>query len=146
MKKLTVLQILERIHDIHGNTVSLDVTTFKASKEKARFIDCDFGEWWTQPYLVYKGHGHPRRGFLKARKTMNEKYGSEYPMQIQIFREQIQQTSQSRYGCLWPSQSDHVKETAVANNILKYGVSNPMQTLDGMHRCLKGRKPNPLYA
>lgn len=48
----------------------LDQTTYVGWKAKARFVDPDFGEWWTLPKYVCDGHSHPRRGrFDCAQKT-----------------------------------------------------------------------------
>lgn len=49
--------------------LTIDPSTFKGIKQKAKFIDSEFGEWWTNPEYIMQGHGHPARG----RKTVGSK-------------------------------------------------------------------------
>lgn len=53
-------EVQDRISLIHPN-VTLDFSTYKNSITKARFIDSEYGEWWTLPNSVLMGHGHPAR-------------------------------------------------------------------------------------
>jgi len=59
--KLTIDIVLERIRQAHGETVTLDVDTYVKTNVKARFIDVEFGEWWSMPYAVMNGRRHPER-------------------------------------------------------------------------------------
>lgn len=45
--------------------VSLCEETYQGVKIKAKFIDCDYGEFWAVPFDVFCGHGHRKRGGLK---------------------------------------------------------------------------------
>jgi hypothetical protein len=62
-KLLVPIDIIKaRIAEVHGNIVTLvDSTYHGARKEKACFIDVEYGEWWALPYRVAKGHSHPKR-------------------------------------------------------------------------------------
>ncbi len=42
--------------------VTLDESTYVNTHTKARFIDSEYGEWWSMPYNVYSGSQHPKRG------------------------------------------------------------------------------------
>lgn len=66
-------EIKRRIKEKHGNTVVLDESTYTKVHAKCRFIDKDFGEFWTKPVKVFAGHGHDIRGRLKIieKKTLS---------------------------------------------------------------------------
>lgn len=70
--KYTAEQVQKTINKIHGpGKIICDCSTFQGIYKKARFVDKDFGEWYTKPFLVLKGHGHPRNsalGYINARK------------------------------------------------------------------------------
>lgn len=41
--------------------LTLEEGTYVSCSKKAKFIDDVFGEWWTRPTSVLRGHRHPRR-------------------------------------------------------------------------------------
>jgi len=60
---ISVEVALERLKD---KAILLDVSTYVGWKKKARFVDPEFGEWFTLPKYVAEGHEHPKRGRLKC--------------------------------------------------------------------------------
>ena len=62
-------QISERIRIIHGDQITLDEGTYVDTRTRCRFVDRDFGEWWTDPWSVLCGRHHPKRG----RMSMGQK-------------------------------------------------------------------------
>lgn len=71
--------------------ISLDHSTFKSTKEKAKFIDEEFGGWWATPseLLCRVTYNHPNRYIKKLRLTtdatfVDSKYGefSVFPNNI----------------------------------------------------------------
>jgi hypothetical protein len=65
--KFSMPEIKERILKIHNDLVILDESTYGGLYEDAKFIDKDFGEWWTKPANVLcHEHGHPDRGKQKS--------------------------------------------------------------------------------
>jgi len=80
-KKLSLEEILSKMKSIHGENLILDTSTYSGTKEKARFIDKEFGEFWTKPNHVLQGHSHRSRGHENRKETCVSKYGVEYPMQ-----------------------------------------------------------------
>ena len=72
---ISVTNICDRIFLIHGDQLKLDVMTYKNCTIPARFIDCDYGEWWSRPNNVLNGHSHPMRAHEKKMisfaKTLN---------------------------------------------------------------------------
>lgn len=75
-KRLTIEQVKQRILDIHQDKIVLDESTYKNSYTKSRFIDKDYGEWWTKAVAVMRGVGHNRRAVdelhIKQRRPINE--------------------------------------------------------------------------
>jgi len=62
--------------------VSIDVTTFVNMKTKCRFVDADYGEFWTRPCdAKYKKIRHPLAREQKINETNQKKYGCNRPMQ-----------------------------------------------------------------
>lgn len=68
-RTLTIKEVKKRIKDVHGNMVKICEETFKSTGVDAKFIDKDFGVWWTHPSNVFLGSGHPTRGRFKAAKN-----------------------------------------------------------------------------
>jgi len=63
--KIRLEDVIERIVRIHSDVVVMDVSTFVGAHNKTRFIDKDYGEWWTSPKSVYEGRKHPKRGYAE---------------------------------------------------------------------------------
>lgn len=96
--RLSIEEVISRIRTTHGDCVTLDVTTYVTTMNKARFIDKDYGEWWTQVNNVLNGHGHRLRGLAQNRLTCQERYGVEYSWAAAVVKQQIEKTNISRYG------------------------------------------------
>lgn len=67
---LTLEEVNRRILEKHGKTIQLDESTFIGACYKARFVDIDFGEWWTRCYGPISGHVHPKRARQNAKEKM----------------------------------------------------------------------------
>jgi hypothetical protein len=65
-KKNTPEFIEQEVLKIHHGIVYLDPSTYTKMKGRARFVDKDYGEWWTTAKSVLKGSGHPCRGAKKS--------------------------------------------------------------------------------
>ena len=68
-KKIKPSIIKDKIEKIHNGIVVLDIETYVNTRTKARFVDKDFGDFWTTAQNVLKGHGHPQRGLIKRSKS-----------------------------------------------------------------------------
>jgi hypothetical protein len=67
-KKLTIKEIIKRIKKVHGDIVTLDISTYINTQTKCIFIDKDYGPWPAKPSFILLGQGHPKRGREKAAK------------------------------------------------------------------------------
>ncbi len=57
-RKILAQDAYDRVKLIHGDTVTLDVTTFIKASSPAKFIDKDYGEWWALLKTVIRGSRH----------------------------------------------------------------------------------------
>lgn len=96
-KKLTLGEIEQRIKNIHEKKVSIDLSTYQNMHKKTRFIDKDFGEWWTRPQsVIYQKTGHPDRGVLKIKKRFTKKI-AEVKKMLQIAHGEMVVLDESTY-------------------------------------------------
>jgi hypothetical protein len=56
---LSIDEVKSRINEIHGDTVEIVDNTYISATQKALFRHKKYGEWWTKPSSVLKGHSHP---------------------------------------------------------------------------------------
>jgi len=71
-QRLSLDEVVRCIEKTHENRVVLDVSTFKGIRQKACFIDIDYGEWWSRPNAVMTKSGHPDRALSASCKTQKK--------------------------------------------------------------------------
>lgn len=59
--RLSIEKLLSRL----PSHLSIDLTTYTKVRQKAKFIDSKYGEFWAVPYSIFAGCGHPLRGIDK---------------------------------------------------------------------------------
>lgn len=64
---------------------------------------------------------------LQTEKNNLEKYGTKYPVQLNIVQEKTKQTNLERYGCEYVTQSDEIKDKIKNTNMEKYGCECSLQ-------------------
>ena len=67
--------VVAKILEAHGDAVKLKRGTYTKARNKATFIDKDFGEWECTAILAWRGHGHPQRAALAHRRSLEEVEG-----------------------------------------------------------------------
>jgi len=65
--------------------------------------------------------------FNRAKKSMMDKYGVEFPSQCEQFKDKMKKTSFERFGVEHATQSQQVKDKIVKTNMEKYGVKYGLQ-------------------
>jgi hypothetical protein len=126
-RKLTIEEVKNRLYEIHGDTVTLDETTYVNTLTKCRFVDKEYGEWWVLPYKILNRYdGHPARKQEKKRQTCLVKYGCEHPLQNKDIKEKIKQTNLEKYGCEHPLQNKNIQEKYKQTCLDKYGHECPL--------------------
>ena len=60
-------------------------------------------------------------------RSLKEKYGHEYPIQIEAVKKKTAQTNLKKYGVDVPLKSQEVKEKVAKTCIERYGVDNPFK-------------------
>lgn len=139
-KKITIKEIKFRIKEIHGDTITLVEETYVDTRTKCKFIDKDYGAWWTSPSnVIYYNKCHRIRGKIKREKTNLDKYGVKCVFQSIEIQNNIKKTNLSKYGVEYVFQADSVKEKIAKTNIKRHGVKYYVQS-DEMKR--KSKKTN----
>lgn len=47
---------------VHGDEITIDESTYRGMHTKARFVDKDYGEWWSTPsHIIHSGSKNPKR-------------------------------------------------------------------------------------
>jgi hypothetical protein len=67
--KLSIEEVKKRIEKIHNGRVALDESTYVSTHIKARFIDSEFGEWFSKPNDILQGKSHPKLRGFKSNKN-----------------------------------------------------------------------------
>ena len=81
--KLSIEQIKINLFNVHGERVVLDESTYIDTHTKCRFIDKDFGEWWSTPNnVIGQKQRHPAGKGIRIKNTCIKKYGVSNPSQI----------------------------------------------------------------
>ena len=107
---LTIDMILTKLKEVHGDLVTIDASTYSTSMNKARFIDKDYGEFYTNVSKVINGGTHhPLRAATIQRDKIRASHARE------SFRQDMSDKIKSVYSC--------IKET----NKAKYGVEYTLQ-------------------
>lgn len=65
-----------------------------------------------------------------VRFTSNKKFGCDYPLQSEDVKSKIKDTNLERYGVANPHQNEEIKKRAEETNLIKYGAKNPFQADD----------------
>jgi hypothetical protein len=148
-KRYTPEQQAERVREIHEGRVSMDVSTYAGLRVRCRFIDVDYGEWYTTPFsAITMKRGHPKRGYRKmaegqtiTRTEMEARLQRVHGDKISLGPDFVGVYTKCTfidptYGS-WRASPQHVldgnshhprrrKELVVAACLKKYGVRNPM--------------------
>lgn len=69
---MEISEIKNRIAKHHGETVKIIESTYVGFKQKATFIDVEFGEWEAHVYAVCRGGRHKQRFLLEKRISFDE--------------------------------------------------------------------------
>lgn len=104
--RLNIGDLKSRIFKVHGNTVSVDDSTYNGNTKWCRFIDSEYGEFWALPrYVVKKGQRHPKYSKIKHENSCIAKYGVRNPMQnIAIQKKSMKNQNQARIKRHWKTK------------------------------------------
>lgn len=125
-RSLSVMELKERLYEIHGDTVNINEDTYISSSVKAEFNDCEFGRWHVRPEDLLRGHHHPERAEKLRKKTNLERYGAECVLQNKEIREKIKKIFLDKYGG-HPMKDPGVIQNHQETCLRKYGVDHPLK-------------------
>lgn len=109
----SIESIIEALNKTHSGLVTLDISTYKGTHKRARFVDAVHGEWWASAFkVVFSGNEHPNR--VTERRTASIRKSHSDPEFIK------------RMSALIKSKYDDIKKT----NLERYGVENNLQRPD----------------
>jgi hypothetical protein len=70
-KKLTIQEVVQRVREIHGDSVILVESTYTNTSTNCTFIHVIYKEWYPTPAMVLRGQSHPKAKRRKPRLTLN---------------------------------------------------------------------------
>jgi hypothetical protein len=87
-KKLTIEEGKERLKKSWGDIVTLYESTYISLREMAKFNDKEYGDFeGTADAVFNKKCSHPKRKQEKYKKTCQERFGTNHPMQLEEFQQ-----------------------------------------------------------
>lgn len=120
-----ITEIEKRIFETHGNKVKLDRNTYVMASEEAKFIDTEYGEYWSPPKYVVKGRCHPKRAQQNRENTNKEKYGVKNPAQNPKIALKAAKSLQNRYIRFhWKTGEELVCQGGWEANVVDYLNNN----------------------
>jgi hypothetical protein len=148
-KTMPIEEVREKLYSAHEDMVTIDESTYKKAKEKARFIDKEYGEFWAEPlYVINRGWKHPQRQILNNRisiEEIKERLYKKFKDLITIDESTYRDThtkarfADKEYGEFWRTPKGvillgygHPKRTTEKRKqtcFKRYGVGNPNQSL-----------------
>jgi hypothetical protein len=155
-KKLikSLSEIKEKLHKVHGDTITIDESTYVSCKKKAKFIDKDYGVWWAIPYNVIRGHKHWKRARIlpieQVRKRIKQIHGDSVNIDESTYIDTRHKCKffDKDYGEWWTTPNSvlnghgYIKrktEKMIKTCQEKFGVLNPMQNKDIALKCAKSQ-------
>ena len=119
-------EINRRLNEAHNGKVRLVEETYTGFKKRAKFVDCEYGEWWSPVYAVCRGTRHPERAKVGHRLRVEDlqtridtRFG---PGRIQIQADSY--NSQNKSCTL--IDSEYGEFSAYPTNVLR-GLGHPQQ-------------------
>ncbi len=94
-----------------------------SKQEIASFLNISIGKiyHYIKLYKLQKS----RKQITELSKRINyEKYGVQFPSQLDEFKQKQEQTCLQRYGTASPLQNEQIKQKTKKTNLQKYGVEN----------------------
>lgn len=150
-KKLTLEEVKEKISQNYGDIVKIDeLSYYQTNKDKVRFIDKDYGEFWQRLDVIVYGAscGHPKRGresLVKSsrkdiewvKNEIKKKWGSEIILKDETYIGINYTATFCQNGLEWESRpflvirghGHPILGKAKAENTMleRYGVRKPTQ-------------------
>jgi hypothetical protein len=141
-KKETIDEVKNRLLRAHGGIVLIKEETFIKIRNKACFVDIDFGEWSSRVDAVLAGQSHPKRAKLKRIKTNIEKYGVDNPLKNQTIRKKVSTTMRQKYGVDFYTQNPEMIMKSRQTCLEKYGVDNVSKNKNILNKICKSQGKN----
>jgi hypothetical protein len=158
---LNISEVKKRIWEVYGNLVEIDENTYTQMGKRCKFVDKEYGEFFTSPRHVMNGHGHRSRGILKFSKSQQldidelekrikevhgdnvaidrDTYNGLYRKARFIHREYGEWLTLPKNVVKGSSHPQGIRNKAVGTCMTKYGVCHPMQSYSIHRRSVRSR-------
>jgi hypothetical protein len=130
-KTMTSEEIVDRLFKKHGTLITLDETTYTNVSTACRFIDKEYGEWWTIPInVIYEGCRHPDGTKNRRKKTIQERFGVDYATQnTDIALKAIRKSKLTHIKFHWKTNEELVCQASWEAKIVDYLNKNKIDFL-----------------
>lgn len=120
--------VIKKVREVYGDTVALDEKTYKGVCKTCRFVDKNYGEFFTSPRHVFNGHGHRKRGILKFSESQRLPVGEVIRNLIKVHGNTIKIVPETYVSTGRKATFIHKKHgewEATPNNVICNGSSHP---------------------
>ncbi|MCK9567369.1 hypothetical protein M0R72_00280 [Candidatus Pacearchaeota archaeon] len=69
---MDICEVKRRLFENHNGTVSIVDDTYVGFKQRAKFVDSEYGEWVSPVYAVCRGTRHPKRARVASRVSIQD--------------------------------------------------------------------------
>jgi len=125
--RTSIDKLLPALKEKHGDTISIDLSTFIGMNQKAKFIDKDHGEWWATPTkIITCGQRHPNRRKRLSLGELLETLYKTHSGQVSLDADSyVSSNKKARF-----IDKDHGEWWAPVYKIIFYGQSHPNRKSD----------------
>lgn len=158
---ITICEVIDRIKNVHGDTVKIDESTYVNTNVKCRFVDIDYGEFFAIPYHIFNGVRNNSRAIEESSKKrillvkdIKKRLALVHNNKVTICESTYNKASDYadfihvKYGT-WRANVNNVlrgsshpngqQEKSISTSIANYGVPYPMQNYDVFKKAQKSR-------
>ena len=125
-KRLTTQEFIERATRVHGNEFDYSLVEYKTTDSKIKIICKIHGEFEQRPNNHLNGAKCIKCGYVNAKQTNLEKYGTEYTFQSENNKNKSKLTCLEKYGVENPAQSKDIYYKIKQTNLEKYGCESAL--------------------
>lgn len=144
-KIVTVDEIRSRLESMHFGNVDIVDSSYVHVREKATFIDKDFGMWQAYVHNVTRGHCHPIRAKNNSRLTCTKRYGSLTPLSQGSIRRKFEIEHLLIHGVSNPMQRADVKNKVKSTLMKNFGVDNAQKSPEIRRKTDRSRRNKKIF-
>ncbi len=119
---VTYEEASERLFKTHGNQVLLKKESYRGMHYPAIFIDCEHGEWKSNPAnVIDRGSSHPNREMDKRKETCLSRYGVDSANKVpEISLKKARSQTKSSIKIHWKTGEELVCQASWEPKVIDY--------------------------